>query len=117
MLYDIAIEAPDKQALVKWGEEKGWLETHRQLLNRAERISLIPKQAGMPVVTVRLDRDKRWVIFSRVYGRIPGGQVRLYCIGWQATVRGVNVKSLLWVYPNGSVECSEVPSYWKKLLT
>lgn len=114
ILYNIAVESPNGQRLIQWGDERGWMD--RDLLNSATRISLIPKQGGMPIVTVRLGGDKRWVLFSRVYGRIPGGQVRLYCIGWQATVKGVNVKSLLWVYPTGSVECAELPSYWKELV-
>ena len=116
MLYNIAVEAPDEQCLIQWGNERGWLETRRDLLDKAARISLIPKEMGeLPVVTVQLGNGKRWIVFSRVYGRLPGGRVRLYCIGWQATVKGVNVKSLLWVYPTGDVECSELPSYWKEL--
>ena len=118
MLYDVAIEAPGQQARVKWGEEPGWLEKYRQLLERAERISLIPKKrtGKLPVVTVRLGEGKRWVLFSRVYGHIYGEQIRFYCLGWQATVRRVNVKSLLWVYPTGDVEAAEEPSFWRELL-
>ena len=113
MLYNIAVETPNEQHLIQWGNEKGWLDTYRDLLNNATRISLIPK-GKMPLVTVQLGNGKRWIVFSRVYGRLPGGQVRLYCIGWQMTVNGKNIKSLIWVYPNGNIECAEEPSYWRK---
>lgn len=117
--YNIAIENGDGQALVDWGNEKNWLVTHKELLDNADRISLIPKEQGLPVVTVALDNEKRWVVFSRIYGRISGGngrEIRMYCIGWQKTVRGVNEKSLLWVYPGGAVECADQPTMINKFL-
>lgn len=116
ILYNIAVESPNGQHLIQWGNEKGWLETCRDLLDNATRISLIPKDK-MPLVTVQLGNGRRWVVFSRVYGRLPGGRMRMYCIGWQATVKGVNVKSLLWVYPNGNIESGDEPSYWKEFIT
>jgi len=113
--YNVAIESVDGQVLVDWGNEKNWQETHRELLNSAHRISLIPKNKvhDQPVVSIVLDGEKRWVIFSRVYGHVAGGngrEIRMYCIGWQKTIRGVNEKSLLWVYPSGAVECAEQPT-------
>lgn len=122
ILYDIAIEAPDRKVKVKWGEESRWAETYRDLLDRAERISLLPKQPlfRLPVVTVKLKPDDRWIVFSRIYGQVAGPKVgktiRMYAIGWQRTVRGVNVKSLTWIYPNGAVEVGEEPTYAVEVL-
>jgi len=121
--YDIAIEGKGFQIKVPWGEEraKGWQTRYGVELKDAERLSLIPKEHArdLPVVTIKLDQDKRWVLFSRVYGTIINQnncsktkkEIRLYCIGWQTKIRGVNVKSLTWVYPNGSIESSENPSF------
>jgi len=38
-------------------------------------------------------------------------RIRLYAIGWQCNVRGVSVKSLTWVYPNGAIEHAEEPGF------
>jgi hypothetical protein len=69
----------------------------------------------MPVVRVSLMGDRRWVVFSRVAGHIVGGAhtgglLRIYCIGWQRTVRGEGVKALVWVYPGGVIECADEPT-------
>ena len=116
-VYNIAIESDDAQELVDWGNAPGWIEQHRAILDTAHTLSLIPKDGyELPVVSVRLDGSKRWVCFSRICGQLPGGQVRLYCIGWQSTIKKINVKSLLWVYPSGAVECADDPSYWQEFL-
>jgi hypothetical protein len=117
--YNVAIEGDDASVVVNWGHEPGWIEAQRDLLEAAHTISLIPKDASsvLPVVSARLGDGRRWVIFSRVYGAVTGpNTVRLYCIGWQAKVKGVSVKSLLWVYPTGAVECAEEPTHWKRFL-
>lgn len=117
--YNVAIESEEEQVLIDWGNEKGWQDTHKELLNSADRISFIPKEQNLPVVTVALDNEKRWIVFSRVHGRISGGngrEIRLYCIGWQKTIRGVNEKSLLWVYPGGAVECADFPTMIEQFL-
>ena len=118
LLYDIAVECGEQSILIQWGNSPQWITRYRDELTHADRISLIPKSSasGLPVVTVRLTEGRRWVLFSRVYGRVPGGQIRMHCIGWQATVKGVNVKSLLWVYPTGDVECGDEPTWWKEIL-
>jgi hypothetical protein len=118
-LCDIVIEAPVGQARIDWGNQPNWLAQMRGLLDTAHTLSLLPKHnnSALPIVTVKLTAGQRWVLFSRVYGHITGpGQIRLYCIGWQMTVNGVNIKSLLWVYPTGVVECAEEPSYQDKLI-
>ena len=118
--YNIAIEGLDEQVLIDWGNEKGWQTTHKDLLASAHRISLIPKEiTGQPIVSIALDNEKRWIVFSRVVGRIVGGdgaEVRLYCIGWQRTVKKRNEKMLLWVYPGGAIECADNPTMVDRFL-
>ena len=121
--YNILVEReesdkyPKESKLIDWGNESGWLEGEsRELLDTADRISLVHKKNPLKIVTVRLDGTKRFTIFSKVYGKInnPQGtkkEIRIYCIGWQDTIKGVNVKSLNWIYPNGMVENSEEPNY------
>lgn len=113
--YNVAIEGK-RQILVNWGNTPGWLETYRDDLDNAHRISLIPKDAnsGVPVVSAILDGKKRWIVGSRVCGSISrstgsGSEIRIYFIGWQQTVGGTNVKSIQWVYPGGAVECADEP--------
>lgn len=110
--YNIAIEGRGYQELVDWGEAPDWQKALQDQLESAQRISLIPKTSnGLPVVTVELGEDKRWVVFSRVVGRLGGKRIRLYCIGWQMTVGTKNIKSLQWVYPNGVIESADRPNY------
>lgn len=116
--YNVAIESPLGQELIHWGNDPNWMEINKELLATAHTLSLIPKEGeALPVVSVHLDADKRWILFTRVFGNITGGQyVRLYAIGWQSTVRGVNVKAIQWVYPTGAVESADEPSYWAKFM-
>lgn len=119
ILYNIAVEGKAGNILIDWGNSPGWLKRHAEELAQAEYLSLLPKSADspLPVLVVKLEQRRRWILFSRVYGTIPGvRQVRLYCLGWQNTVGGENVKSLLWVYPGGAVECAEEPSWVGEVL-
>ena len=117
--YNVLIEGSDgKQAGIQWGEEPGWIEAHRDLLDRAKHISLIAKKGSkLPTVITSLEDGKRWILFSRVYGQATGSkQIRLYALGWQRLVKGINVKSLQWVYPGGAVENAEEPTFWQAFL-
>lgn len=117
---------------------QGWVERYSQELATATRLSLVPRAGGrLPVVMVALQPGREWIIFSRVFGTIgpgPGpvhpGQVhgaggaaggterfRLYAIGWKQSLgddsgaaEGRSARCLLWVYPDGSIECAEEPS-------
>ncbi len=114
--YDLLIEGNFNPVKIDLGNDEGWIKKYREELDAAERISLVSKDSKEQgsVITISLDGDKRWVFFSRVCGRISGGtgkQIRLYCIGWQRTVAGENVKSLTWVYPNGVIENNVDPAF------
>jgi len=121
--YDVLIEGEYENGQkynirVAWGQESEWIKKHRKELDGARYITLYPKKdfLNMPTVVVSLDENKRWILFSRVYGAIGAynsgaTEIRLYCIGWQLETRGVNVKNLMWIYPNGSVESAEEPGF------
>jgi len=112
--YNIAIEGDGYNLLVDWGDGTDWVKKLRTELDNAERISLIPKEGcHLPLVTVQLEENQRWVIFSRVFGKTAKEephQARTYCIGSQENIAGKNKKSLTWIYPNGSIEIAEEPS-------
>lgn len=109
--YNLAIESEQGQAVVELGQEQGWLDKYRHLLDTATRLSLLPRNDGLPFVSVSLDGTKRWIYFSRVVGRMNTEErIRLYAIGWQDTINGKNVKSLTWIYPGGMIEMAEEPT-------
>lgn len=114
MEYDVVFEAGGKSLRIDWGNSPGWKDKYADFIGKAERISLVPKQKGR-VVTVVLDGNKRWIVFSRVFGQAGSSRtVRLHCIGWQVTVGGRNVQSKTWVYPDGTIENSPDPTLWRK---
>lgn len=114
--YDVVIETEKGAIVVDWGGSPNWADRYRVQLDGAKAIALVPKgPESLPVVRIELGLGKRWVIFSRVAGRVSGGLdtsgvLRLYCVGWQATIKGVNVKSLIWIYPDGVIENANEPS-------
>lgn len=125
MRYDVVIESGGGSIRIPWGTgaAKGWVDRFRNELDHANKISLIPNEAGegLPVVCIDLEGDRRWVIFSRVCGTVNQAtgeekRMRLYCIGWQRTVNGENVKSLTWIYPNGAIENSKEPTFVNRFL-
>ncbi len=110
--YNISVEYkanPEQNFVIDWQQERKWAKKYASMMQRADWISLVPVSSGLPKVAVCLDHDKRWIVFSRTYP-IRNTRIRLYAIGWQKTVRGQNIKSILWVYPDGTIECSDVPT-------
>ncbi len=99
------------------GMQPQWLLEHRERLDRADIISLIPKEGvSLPPLTVLLEKGQRWVYFKRTYKITEGPSIALFCLGWQATVEGKNVKSLNWIYPDGYIEAVEEPVRIHELL-
>ena len=103
-------------AEIDWGNRPNWQEELEKELADADRIWLIPKDPGglLRNISVKLGEGRRWILFSRVYGRSNSGfdaQVRIYAIGWQDTKNEVNRKSVVWIYPSGEMEVAEEPSY------
>jgi hypothetical protein len=119
-LYDVALEGIGFQTLIDWGNSPKWMDRYADQLARLDRISLIPKSGlpfQLPVVTAGITEGKKWIVFTRVFGRT--GQItrlRLHAVGWEENIDGKVVKSIMWVYPNGAVECSVAPSYTNEFL-
>jgi len=115
-VYNVVIEGEKRQVEIDWGNSPDWMDVFRDDLDNAKRISLVPKDKAannLPIIAVYMDGDKRWVVGSRVFGQIAdnrGVEMRIYFIGWQMTVGGVNIKSIHWVYPGGAIECADDPT-------
>jgi len=116
-LYKIVLtKGTETLAEIDWGNVPGWIEKYDSELSGADRLWLIPKASGSLLrnVSVKIGGGRRWILFSRVYGRNDKGldrQVRIYAVGWQDTKDGVNRKSIIWIYPSGELEVSEEPSF------
>ena len=116
-LYKIVLTKGGTQlAEIDWGNHPQWQKELEDELADADRLWLIPKVRGelLRNVSVKLGEGRRWIVFSRVYGRSSTGfdkQVRIYAIGWQDTKDNVNRKSIVWIYPSGEMEVAEEPSF------
>lgn len=101
-------------------EESNWF--WREDVRNAQVFTLNPKpNSGLPVISVALNpladgTHRELIFFSRPYGKIgmQDGQLvslpeqavmlfRVYCVGWRARVGGVEIRSVAWVIPGGSV--------------
>lgn len=116
--YSILVEGVDDDGKaysipINWGNESEWVRRFKDALDGAERITLFPKEGAekLPIVSMCLD-GHRWIVFSRVFGRTnTRKRIRLHALGWQDTVHGKNVKALIWIYPNGTIELAKEPSF------
>ena len=77
-------------------------------LTRPYTFYLVPQKPGLPKVSVKIDSTKRFIYFRRTNKKVSmignsfrGEQFvsRMYCIGWQDTIEGKNIKNLIWVNP------------------
>lgn len=111
-MHDVIVQNERGEVRFNLGES-GWLGRYRKYLEQG-RITIINEQGS----TFSVDTaGHRWVLFYRTYGRMrgkTGSVVRLLCVGWQDTMGGKNVKSLVWVYPNGTIEMAEEPAFWDR---
>jgi hypothetical protein len=69
--------------------------------------------------TVRLGPEQRPIYFLKTQiglnplTGVETGRRRVVCVGWQQTVKGVNVKSLSWLNPDGTVtQGTDDPGAW-----
>jgi len=86
--YDILVEANGQSTRIGWGDCPQWATRHRVELDAADYISLLPKDgADLPVVVLAKPEDAKWIVFSRVFGKIGAGvaqpQFRCYALGYQ----------------------------------
>lgn len=118
--YNIVIQRDGEDTVVDWGSQPNWARDLKDTLDNASAITLVQKNIsfGLPTIKIQLGDDKRWIIFSRVYGQVNGDrQIRMYAAGWQIQCAdGQNIKCITWVYPNGSIEVGDEPAHWKLFL-
>lgn len=116
--FDVAVEGHTRSVRIDWGHDPGWVDRERELLDSAERLSLIPKGDRLDrlIYSVVLGPGRRWILNSRVVSAVnqnTGARkagIRLYLLGWQTTFGGKNIKCKMWIYPNGMVEMCDEPS-------
>ena len=122
--YDILVEANGQSTRIGWGDCPQWAARHKAELDAADYISLLPKDgADLPVVVLAKPEDAKWIVFSRVFGKIGAGvaqpQFRCYALGyqWNHDARPKEMRThLVWIYPNGTVEVGAEPSLARFLL-
>lgn len=89
------------------GREHGFGEVD---LSRVRAVALLPLREGLPchVVAVDPSRGQRPIFFRRhqievaLEDGVETGRRVVTVLGWQRTVRGVNVKSLAFYFDDGS---------------
>ncbi len=109
MLLDYLIEAEIDGGVVciEWHDSPRHVVTYKETLDAATAIALLPRAGiALPTVRVHYDTYKRWIVFHK---KIAG--LQFYAIGWQTTVRGLNVKAINWIHPDGSVEMTLEPTF------
>jgi hypothetical protein len=123
-LYNaIAVNDKNEALSIDIEKDQSWLKVieGQKLL----RFLLVPKEnIPMPVVEVDLSPlaggyEKRLIYFSRVIGRVEKELkpcARLYALGWHATVEEKSIRSITWIYPNGSVVIADEPPYLEELI-
>ncbi len=93
--------------VIDWTDEPRDVTKYKVELDAATMISLVPREnTALPIVRVQYDAYKRWVVFHK---KIAGFQ--FYAIGWQTTVRGLNIKAINWIHPDGSIEMTLEPYF------
>ena len=114
--YNIVLSDSKQGVVIDWGNSPDWQEEYKYILDNAVTIGLVPKDdsQGRSII-VRLDEEKRWILFSRVFGQATSGrQVRFYAVGWQKSTGCGNIKEIIWLYPDGTIESGvETPTYWQ----
>lgn len=72
---------------------------------RLASMTLVPCKEGLHPHTVALGDGRRLILVRRnlihVTGGVESGRETIYLLGWQQTVNGSNIKSILYVYEDG----------------
>lgn len=108
--------------------DRGWMGRIAGL--ELSKFQLIARpESNLPTIEIDLrplpsGEKKRLIYFSRVVGTVSPDEsgklnevARLYAVGWQATVNGVAIKNILWVYPSGSIVAADEPPYIDQLIS
>lgn len=74
--------------------------------SRLKAFMLLPQIDGLPIHALHLSLDMRLIWYRKHAidwnGPNAGEHRTVCCLGYQKTIRGVNVQSILAVYPNGA---------------
>lgn len=72
---------------------------------------LIPEGKNLPSLTLEIPSKARMIWFTRniVHQGLTNFKMHVYMVGWQTTVkrfgaRDVNIKHILYIYPDGTIE-------------
>jgi hypothetical protein len=70
------------------------------------RFALVPLTPKLKEIIINLTDNRRLIYFERTIGN-TGDEFEaflVYLLGWQETVKGVNKKYIMYIYPNGNIE-------------
>ena len=84
------------------GKENGYGDIDRA---RLTEFRILDSDTKDPIFVMSLDSDQRLIYRRRVNMSGVTGEIMwvVYLVGWQKTVGGVNVQSLNWIMPDGSI--------------
>lgn len=84
------------------GSENGYGDIDRE---RLKEFHIINKDTGKHVFAMSLDEGQRLIYRKRVQmSGISGEKVwEIFLVGWQQTIKGKNVQSISWIFPDGSI--------------
>lgn len=99
------------------------IELNRQ--GKVRYFSLVDLTSGITRFVVKLGGERRLIFFRRRMNHIDNKgtfQWTITLCGWQENVKGVTIKSILYIYPNGGVELNNDEStlamaYHEKLIS
>jgi hypothetical protein len=75
--------------------------------NNVEEIHVIPLKSGLPAHKIKIHPpDERLIAFARRVIMLGEDSVShtIWVMGWQRTDNGKNTKTMLFIYPDGSVK-------------
>ena len=117
---EIKVEVKKPERVYRWAVEyldgKTVLQgdiTFREVLEANEKgevrkFALLPLKPNgkFKQLVVDLGDKRRLIYFERTIGNI-GNEFEsflVYLVGWQETIKGVNAKCIMYIYPNGNIE-------------
>lgn len=85
------------------GEANGYENINRDKLDAFEIFDSKDKRL---ILRMFLEPEQRLIYRRRVWQDFRTGNIKfyLYMIGWQQTIKGQNIQSLNYIYPDGHVE-------------
>lgn len=77
--------------------------------SRLKEFSWIPTQLNFKTYSIKLNPDQRVIAFKRNFLSVMTGlQTTIYALGFQQTINGQNVKSIIWIGKEFSVIVDDI---------